>query len=317
MTLTRLGLGMAALGRPGYVTIGHANDFASGRGRDAMRLQAHAVLDAALARGVHYVDAARSYGDAEAFVRSWLDARGLAPGRVVVGSKWGYVYEAGWRVEAESHERKEHSLALLRRQVAESRAILGEHLALYQIHSATPESGVLEDAAILDELARLRATGLGIGVTTSGPSQPRVVRRALEIERDGRPLFSSIQATWNLLERSSEDALREAHDAGRTVLVKEALANGRLTARGDEGARGAVGALASARGVTPDVVALAAALAQPWADVVLLGASTVAQLESNVRARELTLAPPELARLDSLRVPAEVYWRDRARLPWN
>jgi aryl-alcohol dehydrogenase-like predicted oxidoreductase len=308
---------MAALGRPAYITIGHGSDFPGGRTREAMRAQAHAVLDAAFARGVRYVDAARSYGDAEAFVRSWLDARGLAPGRVRVGSKWGYVYEGAWRLEADRHERKDHSRAALARQIEESRAILGPHLALYQIHSATLESGVLDDGAVLDELARLRAGGLAIGVTASGPAQADVVRRALAIERGGAPLFASIQATWNLLERSSEDALREAHGAGRLVIVKEALANGRLTARGDAGAHADLAALARARGVPPDAIALAAALAQPWAGLVLLGASTVAQLESNLRALEVPLAADELRRLEALRVPAEAYWRERARLPWN
>ena len=41
------------------------------------------------------------------------------------------------------------------------------------------------------------------------------------------------------------------------------------------------------RGTSEDVVALAAALARPWADVVLSGAATVAQLESNLAALDL------------------------------
>jgi aryl-alcohol dehydrogenase-like predicted oxidoreductase len=319
---TRLGLGMAALGRPAYITLGHDRDFPAGRTRESMRDQAHTVLDAARAHGIRYVDAARSYGDAEAFVRAWLDARGLAPGSVTVGSKWGYVYEGGWRLVAERHERKDHSLAALKRQLAESRAILEAYLALYQIHSATAESGVLDDDAVLDELARVRDGGVAVGVTTSGPAQADTVRRALAIERGGAPLFASVQATWNLFERASEDALREAHGAGRAVLVKEVLANGRLTARGDAAPGGAAGALAlvevaAVHGVTPDAVAIAAALAQPWADMVLLGASTVEQLASNARALAVRLSSEDLAALASLRVPAEEYWRDRARLPWT
>jgi aryl-alcohol dehydrogenase-like predicted oxidoreductase len=308
---------MAALGRPAYINVGHQDDFAGGRTHEAMREQAHAVLDAAFDAGIGYIDVARSYGDAEAFLRSWLDRRQLAPGSVVVGSKWGYVYEGGWQLQAPRHERKDQSLAMLRRQMGESSAILGEHLALYQIHSATPESGVLKDAAVLDELARLRAGGLRIGVTVSGPAQPEVIREAIAIERDGLPLFTAISATWNLIEPSSGEALREAHDAGRVILVKEALANGRLGPRGDAAAHPALSALRQARGVTADVVALAAALAQPWVGVVLLGASTVAQLASNLRARDLFLADEELERLAALRVPAPVYWQERAQLPWN
>lgn len=313
----RLALGTAALGRPGYMTLGHGDDHAPDRSREGLRARAHAVLDAAHALGVRHVDAARSYGDAEPFVRGWLDARGLAPGAVTVSSKWGYTYTAGWRVDAAVHETKDHGVAILRRQLAESRAILGPHLALYQIHSATLETGVLDDAAVLDELARLRASGVRVGLSVTGPAQAAVVRKALEVRRDGEPLFASVQATWNVLERSCEPALREARQAGREVIVKEALANGRLSPRGPEGQRGPLADLARARGVGPDALALAAALAQPWASLVLLGPSTVAQLASNARARDLVLAPAELAALESLAVPAAAYWSERSRLPWT
>jgi aryl-alcohol dehydrogenase-like predicted oxidoreductase len=275
------------------------------------------VLDAALDAGVRYVDCARSYGEAEAFVRSWLDARGLAPGAVTVGSKWGYRYVGGWRLDAATHEVKDHSAAALAEQLARSRELLGPHLALYQIHSATEESGVLGDAAVLDALAALRDDGVRVGLSTSGPRQAVTIRRALGISRGGAPLFAAVQATWNVLERASEEALREAHAAGRTILVKEALANGRLTARGEEGRAGPLADVARARGATPDAVALAAALAQPWADVVLLGAATVEQLRSNLAALEVALGPGELAALARMARPAEAYWRERAGLAWR
>jgi aryl-alcohol dehydrogenase-like predicted oxidoreductase len=205
---------------------------------------------------------------------------------------------------------------MLRRQLAESTAILGDHLALYQIHSATPDSGVLADALVLDELARLRNRGLRVGVTVSGVHQGRLVAEATAVRRDGVPLFTSIQATWNVLERSCEPQLRDAHDAGFVVLVKEALANGRLV-RGEEGTRGPLADLSRERGVAPDTLALAAVLAQPWADVVLSGASTVDQLVSNVRALDVTMTADDLERLAAMRVPGELYWQERARLPWN
>jgi aryl-alcohol dehydrogenase-like predicted oxidoreductase len=314
--LTRLGLGLAALGRPAYLTLGHGEDFPGGRAPAQLERHAHAVLDAARAAGIRYLDAARSYGRAEAFLRSWLDARGLAPGEVVVGSKWGYRYTGGWRLDADRHEVKDHSLAALEEQLAASRATLGAHLALYQLHSATRESGVLEDVAVLDALARVRDGGLRVGVTASGPQQADTIRSALEITRGGAPLFACVQATWNPLERSAEAALREAHEAGRTVIVKEALANGRLGPRGDA-AEGPLGALAAALGAPVDAVALAAALAQPFADVVLLGATTAAQLATNVAALDLRLPADALDRLAPLREPSAAYWARRAALPWR
>jgi aryl-alcohol dehydrogenase-like predicted oxidoreductase len=307
LAVSRIGLGLAALGRPGYIDIGHAGDLAGRTDVGSMEAAAHAVLDAAHARGVRYFDAARSYGRAEAFLAAWLDRRGFAPGGVTVGSKWGYTYTAGWRVDAPVHEVKDLSLATLQRQLGESCELLGPHLRLYQIHSATVDSGVLDDPAVLDELARLRASGVAIGISVTGPGQAETIERALEIGG-----FDTVQATWNLLERAAEPALAAAHHAGLGVIVKEALANGRLTGRGD------VAELAEAArttGHTPDALAIAAVLAQPWADVVLSGATTVEQLESNLAA--LDVDPAALEPLDALREESRPYWERRAALPWN
>ena len=64
----------------------------------------------------------------------------------MVSSKWGYTYTADWAVDATVHEIKDHSAAALARQWPETDALLGPWLRLYQVHSATIESGVLDDA---------------------------------------------------------------------------------------------------------------------------------------------------------------------------
>jgi aryl-alcohol dehydrogenase-like predicted oxidoreductase len=317
----RVGLGLAALGRPGYITVGHARDLAGNCEPGAMEQRTHAVLDAAYAGGVRYFDAARSYGRAEDFLASWLANRPIVPGTVVVASKWGYTYTAGWRVDAERHEVKDHSLATLRQQLAETRTRLGAHLSLYQIHSATLESGVLDDDAVIDELARLKATGLRVGLTLTGASQSDVLRRALEVTRDGERVFDAVQATWNLLERAPGSALEEAHGAGMWVIVKEVLANGRLTERNPDPAFASRLAMlreeAAQLDTTVDALALAAALAQPWAHVVLSGAATTEQLRSNLRAVEVHWKADIDARLESLTMESGEYWRERSALPWN
>jgi aryl-alcohol dehydrogenase-like predicted oxidoreductase len=309
LRVTALGLGLASLGRPAYINLGHAADLTGQTQVQAMEQNAHAVLDAALEAGIRYFDAARSYGKGEAFLASWLLRRRLEAGDVTVGSKWGYTYAGGWRVDAERHEVKDLSVETLRRQVRESEALLGAHLRLYQIHSATLESGVLEDGAVLDELGRLRAQGLAVGLTVTGESQVETIKQALEVG-----CFDSVQATWNLLERSAEPALEAAHEAGLGVIVKEALANGRLTERGDVPL---VEEEARARATTSDALALGAALAQPWADVVLSGATTVAMLRSNVAALDVDYDAELDAKLRVLVEEPATYWKRRAALPWN
>ena len=67
-TGARIGLGLAALGRPAYLTDGRDQDLGSARSVEDMRARTADVLDAAYAGGVRYVDAARSYGRAEEFL---------------------------------------------------------------------------------------------------------------------------------------------------------------------------------------------------------------------------------------------------------
>jgi aryl-alcohol dehydrogenase-like predicted oxidoreductase len=304
-----IGLGLAALGRPGYLNVGHGSDVGGDRSVAALRRRSYEVLDAAYVAGVSYFDAARSYGLAEEFLSGWLAAREMAPGEVAVGSKWGYQYTAGWQVDADPPEVKDLSVDQFRRQLGETLELLGDHLTLYQIHSATIDSGVLEDDELLGELARLRDSGVAVGLTVTGAAQPETIDRAV-----GLGAFDSVQATWNPIERSAEGALARASDAGMRVIVKEALANGRLTGRaGSE----PLERVAREVGATPDAVAIAAALAQPWSDVVLSGVATVEHLESNLAARELELDDGALRELEVLREPADEYWERRSALPWT
>jgi aryl-alcohol dehydrogenase-like predicted oxidoreductase len=311
----RVGLGLAALGRPGYIDLGHGLDFAGDSDVAGMEARAHEVLDAAWSVGVRYFDAARSYGRAEQFLGSWLGRRRLAPAVVAVGSKWGYTYTADWHVDAEVHEVKELTLATFERQRAETLDLLGRYLRLYQIHSATLDSGVLDDRELLATLADWRrSTGVALGISVSGAGQSETIERALALG-----LFDSVQATWNLLEPSAGPALAAAHDAGLKVLVKEAVANGRLTQRGTGAAVKLLAAEAARQGegIGVDAVALAAVLAQPWADMVLSGATTAAMVRSNLTALELELDAGTLERLGGLALGPQQYWQQRAELPWN
>lgn len=314
LTVSRIGLGLAALGRPAYINIGRSEDYSEDRTVAAMERRCHEMLEAAWSLGIRYIDAARSYGLAETFLARWLQSRNIPRASLTVGSKWGYTYVGSWQLNAPVHEKKDLSLSTLRRQIVESRELLGDWLRLYQIHSVTLESGVLDDAAVLDELRRLRSTGIAIGLTVTGPAQGDTIRRAVDVTVDGLHLFQVVQATWNLLEPTSGHALEEARTCGLGVVVKEAVANGRLTARNSEPRVAPLHRYAADLRTTTDAIALGAALAQPWADVVLSGAVTLAQLTSNVGAIAFTSALRDLP--DVAESPA-TYWSRRGALAWT
>jgi len=317
LMVTPIGLGLAALGRPGYINLGRDEDLGRARSVEALEGRAHEVLDAAYEAGVRYFDAARSYGRAEEFLAHWLKARRIPADAVTVGSKWGYTYVGQWRTDAPVHEVKDHSLQMLRRQIAESRELLGDHLDLYQIHSATLESGVLDDGSVLAALNQLRQEGLVIGLTTSGPRQAETIERALQVDVEGTNPFGCVQATWNVLERSAGPGLSEAHDRGWGVIVKEALANGRLTPHGTGPERHALDPIAARHGVAVDALALAIVLAQPWVDVALSGAVMTEQLRSNLGAVEVDVSEKDLEGVTTLAESPDRYWATRGQLPWT
>jgi len=277
-----------------------------------MEGRAHAVLDAAGSAGARLFAAARSYGQAEAFLASWLKRRDVGEGQAFVSSKWGYRYVADWSVDAEVHEVKQLTAENFHAQWPTTCSLLGDWLCLYQVHSLTTDPWPLDDPALFEALGRLKQKGVLVGFSTSGPAQGATIDRAIELRIDGVRLFDSVQTTWNPLERSAGPALARAKGAGLMTFAKESLANGRLTPRGDLTLDAPEFADRSI-----DAIAIAAALAQPFIDVVLSGAVTVDQWRSNKSAFD---CPPAsaLAMLDAvLCEPPEAYWRTRGALPWQ
>lgn len=313
--LAPLGLGLAALGRPAYITAGRGADLGADRTVAGMRARAHGMLDAAWARGIRFFDAARSYGLAEEFLGTWLAAHPGRRAELTVESKWGYEFVGGWRMDADVHERKEHSLAMFERQWPETRAALGGAPDLYLVHSLTTDSPALADDRLLDRLRELAGAGVRVGVSTSGPGQGDALDAARELPETP---FTAVQATWNLLEPSAGPALTRAHDAGWFVVVKEAVANGRLTPGGGPPA---AAALAQESGRSLDAVAIGAARAQPWADLVLSGAVTTAQLDSNLASglvsASRSAAPTDATAFAALAEEPSAYWRARSDRAWT
>ncbi len=319
LELSRMGLGLAALGRPGYINLGHADDLGRNYGISYMENRAHKVMDEAVGLGINYFDAAQSYGKSENFLSSWL--KKSMSDHVNVGSKWGYTYTADWQVQAKKHEVKEHSIIVLNRQWRLSSKKLEPALKLYQVHSATFESGILNNTEVLDKLGAIQDTGMLIGLSLSGEQQSEVLKQAMKISVEGRLLFDSVQITSNILEHHSDRVVAQAAERGMGIIIKEGLANGRLTSRNKNPSFKThidiLHGMAHKYDVGIDAIALAYLLSKPYHHVVLSGAATTDHVTSNARATEIALTESEISQLDRLQLSAQDYWEERNQLAWN
>jgi aryl-alcohol dehydrogenase-like predicted oxidoreductase len=208
-----------------------------------------------------------------------------------------------------------------------------DRIDLYQLHRPDRTTPIEETLRALDDLV---ARGL---VRATGASNFRAweVAGAVAHQRAlGRPAFTAVQTYYSLVGRDAEHEILpqcRADDLG--VVVWSPLSSGYLTGRyrdatgrgrrstfafppvdPDVGARGveAAAAVAEARGVTMARVALAWVLAQPGITSVLVGASSLEQLDDNLGAADLVLDAHELAALDAATRLAPIYpaWWDPA-----
>src|SRR5262245_507129 len=85
LVVSQVGLGLAALGRPAYINLGRSADLGPNRSVTALERRCRELLDAAYESGIRYIDAARSYGMAEAFLGRWAEKRDLASDAIVIG----------------------------------------------------------------------------------------------------------------------------------------------------------------------------------------------------------------------------------------
>lgn len=315
---TKIGLGLAALGRPEYINI--RTDNSIDKSEEAFKSNTFSVLNEAYKLGIRYFDTAPSYGKGEAFLKEWhnknndLDA--------VLGTKWGYTYVANWELGfSGKHEVKEHSIDKLQEQWEVSKHMLPK-LKYYQVHSATFESGILENQAVLNQLYQIKQeTGLLIGISTSGANQKEVITTALKVKVNEEDLFDSFQVTYNVFEQSTFLILSEVLKQGKKVIIKEALANGRVF-RNEKfqhynKAYQSLEQLSKKYHVNIDAVALRFVIDSLQPTYVLSGAANSMQLYQNLKALNFTFTLEELELLKTLKVAPEDYWNERSVLNWN
>ncbi|MGJ5642544.1 aldo/keto reductase [Formosa sp. S-31] len=314
---TQIGLGLAAIGRPEYINIKTEEIEQS---ETVFKANAMQVLDEAYAQGVRVFDTAPSYGKGETFLIEWYKSR--KPLDVLLSTKWGYTYMANWTLGYEGkHEIKEHSLPKLLEQWKVSKALLPA-LQIYQVHSATLESGIFENEDVLHQLHKIKTeTGLKIGVTTSGANQVEIIEKALSIKIENLLLFDSFQVTYNVFEQAAFSKLKTLLSFGFTVIIKEAMANGRVfenkTFPHYGEAYQTLRGLAKKYNVGVDAVAIRFIIDSLGPDIVLSGALTSGQLQDNLKALSFQLSTQEVHRLQQLTVLSQKYWDERSALKWR
>lgn len=313
-----IGLGTAAIGRPLYINVKQPAE-TTPFSLQEFKEKGLQVLDDAYQKGIRHFDTAPGYGIAEELLLNWLKTKNDST--INVSTKWGYTYIANFNPEATEHEIKEHSLDKLNQQWAVSKQLL-PYLKVYQIHSATLESGVLENNAVLERLHQLKKEhNIILGFTTTGANQTEVLAKGLAVTVAGEALFQSVQCTFNILDQSVLEYASALHKLSGPVIIKEALANGRLLPNvkfaSYKKLYAFINLLATKYKVDADAVALRYCMDMFPNATVLSGANNNIHLSANIKATQFYLSELELAQLTDFGILSETYWQERKQLTWN
>lgn len=310
MSTTKLGLGLASLGRPEYINLRENKNV--DKSYESFEQNAYEMLDFAYEKGIRYFDTAPSYGKGELFLKNWNNKH--FDNKVTLSTKWGYTYVANWELGyTGKHEIKEHSIEKLIEQWKDSKELL-PNLKIYQIHSATLESGVLENTKVLNELFRLKKEhNLQIGLSSSGINQSEIIEKGLEIKINNEGLFDSFQVTFNFLEQATFSTLKKVKDLGKTLIIKEALANGRVFLEENAVLKN----LSKKYNVGIDALAFRFVMDYLEPTYLLSGASSKRQLTENLKALDFSFNDDEIQQLKHLQTDSKAYWEERNNLNWD
>ncbi|RLP82245.1 oxidoreductase [Mycetocola lacteus] len=268
LPVTRLGYGTMQLTGPGVW------------GEPADPDTAIAVLRRAAEQGVTLFDTADSYGPS---VTERLIREALHPYRdeIVIATKAGFTRQGPgeWTMLGQP--------AYLRQQVEMSLRILGlDRIDLFQLHRIDPNFPLADQLGVLDEM-RVEGKIRHIGLSEVSVDQ---VRAASDITR-----IASVQNLYNLSDRSAEDLLSYAEATGIGFIPWFPLATGKLA-----GPDSPLAQIAETHGATPAQLALAWLLHRSPAMLPIPGTSSLAHLDSNNAAADISLDADEMAALSAL-----------------
>jgi aryl-alcohol dehydrogenase-like predicted oxidoreductase len=302
----------------GGMTFGEADEksFMHKLGSDEQT--ASRVMSRALELGVNFIDTADVYGQdglSERVIGNWFEREGRR-NEVVLATKFRFSMGNGPNKSGAS------SYRIKRCVEASLKRLKTDRIDLYQIHMQDIETPEDETLRALDDLVR-QGKVLYIGCSNYAAYRLMSALWTSKTERLAR--FVTLQAEYSLVARDIErEHVPLCRETGLGVLPWSPLAGGflsgkyqrsaplppgtRLTEKKERFARfdnercwralDAVRAVAGELSTTPAAVSLAWLLHKPQVTSAIFGARDVAQLESNVKATELSLSPEHMKRLD-------------------
>jgi L-glyceraldehyde 3-phosphate reductase len=305
------------------ISLGLWNNFGGDRPYETSR----AIVRRAFDLGITHFDLANNYGPPygsaeETFGR--ILATDLAPYRdeLVVSTKAGYDM---WPGPYGDRGSRKYLLSSLDQSL---RRLGVDYVDIFYSHRADPDTPLEETMGALDTAVR-QGKALYAGISSYSPERTR--EAAAILERLGTPLLIH-QPSYSLLHRWIEDGLLDVlGELGVGCIGFSPLAQGLLTDRYvdgiPEGSRVArdlsldaeqldeqtlakvagLREIAEARGQSLAAMALAWTLRDSRMTSTLVGASSVEQLEQNVRALErLEFTDDELAEIDRFATESEI-----------
>lgn len=251
------------------------------------------TIHAALDEGVTFIDTADSYhlhadeaGHNEKLIAVALRTWGGDTSSVLVATKGGHLRpgDGSWTQDGRPEYLKEAAAASLRR-------LGGDAIGLYQFHRPDPRVPFAESVGAVRDLLDDGIIRMA-GISNANPQQ---IREAQEILGDR---LVSVQNQFSPDFRSSEPELRLADELGIAFLPWSPL-GGISSARALGSRFEPFQEVAAARGISPQVVALAWHLAQSPQVIPIPGSSRPETIRDSVTAAEVELTPEELTRLNA------------------
>lgn len=286
-------------------------------GRDIDEATSKLICRRALDAGINFFDTANVYGrgvSEEITGRALKDVRD----RVVIASKFnGQMGETPNERGASRYHIQNSVEASLRR-------LQTDHIDLYQIHRFDPNTPLEETLRTLDDLVR---AGKVRYIGCSNFAAWQIVKALWISDAERFVKFVSVQPRYNLVFREPEtELLPMCESEGLAVIPYSPLAGGFLTGKYKPGVPppantrlataifyqdvyakdknfrivAALEKYARARGTPKEVLALAWVMSHPAITAPIVGARTVAHLETALAALELRLGGDERATMSKL-----------------